>query len=318
MDFVEQALRIVDEHLRLKNSQISMEAAARRSTIEEVILKHDAIWKMACARFTKEIAGSKSQAWADQVAALHATRRANYETKRRELEIRLQEIDASPTPKGYDKELVCRAVRAIEHEISKYSEILSVKRRQMEVIGEYGDIDRARWLAETVKFSTRNPVVVNSVNTLQQIDDEFGFGVDWFDFAAMIVAESVIAVRNLPSVSDGDGIAYERLCATLLENAGWLVRHTPTTGDQGVDLIAKYGRITAAIQCKNTAQPVGNSAVQEVYAGRAFYEASIAIVVSVNGYTPSAIQLSRRLDVLLVSSDSLLSLHHLVEQSGEV
>ena len=35
-----------------------------------------------------------------------------------------------------------------------------------------------------------------------------------------------------------DGIEYEQYCKTILENAGWEVEDTSTTGDQGVDLIA--------------------------------------------------------------------------------
>jgi len=60
-----------------------------------------------------------------------------------------------------------------------------------------------------------------------------------------------------------------------------------------------------AIQCKNTAQPVGNAAVQEVFAGKAFYEATTAVVVSRSGFTSSAIQLANRLTVALVDATAL-------------
>jgi HJR/Mrr/RecB family endonuclease len=73
-----------------------------------------------------------------------------------------------------------------------------------------------------------------------------------------------------------------------------------------VDLIAthKSGR-RVCIQCKYHAKPVGNSAVQEVAAGRTYYSGTHAVVVSGSGFTRSAIQLARAAGVVLLNTDDL-------------
>ena len=74
---------------------------------------------------------------------------------------------------------------------------------------------------------------------------------------------------------------------------------TPTTGDQGVDLITEKDGIRCAIQCKFYSKPVGNKAIQEVIAGRGFYNCDTAMVVTNNSFTKSAKQLAKNSNVQL-------------------
>ena len=78
---------------------------------------------------------------------------------------------------------------------------------------------------------------------------------------------------------------------------------TATTGDQGVDLIARKDKSVIAIQCKYYSKPVGNKAVQEVIAGKGFYNCNKAVVISNNLFTKSAKQLADDSNVKLLTID---------------
>ena len=106
-------------------------------------------------------------------------------------------------------------------------------------------------------------------------------------------------------------IEYEAHCAELLRNAGWNVRAIGGLGDQGVDVLAELRGARAAIQCKKWTRPCGNSAVQEVVAGKRHYGASIAVVVCPVGYTRSAQDLADSNGVLLLTERALPELERL-------
>ena len=97
------------------------------------------------------------------------------------------------------------------------------------------------------------------------------------------------------------GYEYERACAEYLRKKGFKrVRVTKASRDQGVDILCKKHRKTYAVQCKYYATPVGNKAVQEVYAGADFYGCDRAMVISNNSFTKGAYELADTLEVELV------------------
>lgn len=105
------------------------------------------------------------------------------------------------------------------------------------------------------------------------------------------------------------GSDFEVYVANRLKKAGFDdIRGTPTVGDQGVDLLARRGGRLAAIQVKRKAGTVGNSAVQEVVAGRQFYDADEAWVVTNSRFSLSAMALAQKTGVRLVDGDELRSL----------
>ncbi len=89
-------------------------------------------------------------------------------------------------------------------------------------------------------------------------------------------------------ISDGfacvdamDGHTFEYWCAELLLKNGFTdVTVTKGSGDQGVDLLAKKDGIKFAIQCKCYASNVGNTPIQEVSAGKTFYNCQIGVVMT--------------------------------------
>ena len=63
-----------------------------------------------------------------------------------------------------------------------------------------------------------------------------------------------------------------------------------------------------AIQCKRYHEPVGIDAIQQVYAGRAYYECHVAVVLTNQTFTSHAQKLADKLGVVLWDRDSLRKL----------
>lgn len=110
---------------------------------------------------------------------------------------------------------------------------------------------------------------------------------------------------NFLEEASPDPYEFEGNCKKILEKVGWTARTTPKSGDQGVDVIAKKDDVLIVVQCKFYTQPVGNKAVQEVVAGKTYYKAKYAVVVTNNTYTKSARQLAKSCGVVLLNVKQL-------------
>lgn len=97
-----------------------------------------------------------------------------------------------------------------------------------------------------------------------------------------------------------NGHEFEYRCADILRRKGYHnVVVTKASGDQGVDITAYKGLVKYAVQCKYYSSPVGNKAVQEVYAGGKYYDCDRYIVMTNNTFTKSAKEAAKKLDVQL-------------------
>jgi restriction system protein len=101
---------------------------------------------------------------------------------------------------------------------------------------------------------------------------------------------------------------FEEYCAEELRQTGWKAQVTLQSRDQGVDVIAEKRNIRVVVQCKLYQAPVGNKAVQEAAAGRAYEMADCAVVVTNNSFTPSAEQLASTNGVFLLHYRDLQNL----------
>ena len=148
------------------------------------------------------------------------------------------------------------------------------KRRNLLVHGDYGEVDSAPWLRELNYFLThacRVPDYVMELTggALRPYLDSF------LQDAESSAPPADDAPVDLTEMSPPD---YERLCADYMRDCGFDATVTKASGDQGVDVIARRPGLTVALQCKFYSSPVGNEAVQEVYAGKQFIGADIAVV----------------------------------------
>ncbi len=107
-----------------------------------------------------------------------------------------------------------------------------------------------------------------------------------------------------------DGHAFEHWVADALTGFGWEAEVTSAGGDQGIDVIATKAGRKLCVQCKLYSSAIGNKAVQEAHAGKAYYGADRAAVLSNAPFTSSAQALAISTGVLLVS-------HHDIPQLFE-
>ena len=97
-----------------------------------------------------------------------------------------------------------------------------------------------------------------------------------------------------------EGHDFERFCANLLKARGFLeVEVTKGSGDFGVDILAEKDGINYAFQCKRYDEPVGVKAIQEIYAGRDYYDRQIGVVMTNQYFTAPAVQAAGKLKILL-------------------
>ena len=100
------------------------------------------------------------------------------------------------------------------------------------------------------------------------------------------------------------GEIYERYVGYKLTKIGWKnIEYTPVTKDYGADIISENpkGEIVC-IQCKRYSDPVGISAVQEVYAAKGYYGCAGAMVVTTSTFTQAARELAKRNAVELLEN----------------
>lgn len=140
--------------------------------------------------------------------------------------------------------------------------------------------------------------------------DSFGQNIGFYNFYADLVEEIIFPdiVISFSDVNKLSGQDYEQYCGKILNDMGWKVQLTNKTNDQGVDIIGKFEDKVCCFQCKRYSNPVGNKAVQEIFAGKAFYNGTHAIVVSNAGFTKSAETLASSLGVILISDNELKNL----------
>ena len=140
-----------------------------------------------------------------------------------------------------------------------------------------------------------------------------------FSLAALVVGFIVYIIKHqittkidcttVKVTDDMDGHDFEYWCADLLKRSGFSdVVVTSASKDQGGDILATYNDLLYVFQCKRVSKKVGNHAVQEVVSARIYYEADVAVVITNNAFTPSAIELAESADVDLWDEATLENL----------
>ena len=118
---------------------------------------------------------------------------------------------------------------------------------------------------------------------------------------ATLIVTIVKKIRNRPLPMDEmEGHDFEYYCADILKERGFLeVEVTRGSGDFGADILAEKDGVTYAIQCKCYDKPIGVKAVQEVYAGRDYYDRMVGVVMTNQYFTQPAVELARKLNIML-------------------
>jgi hypothetical protein len=101
------------------------------------------------------------------------------------------------------------------------------------------------------------------------------------------------------------GPEFEAYVGGVLRYNGYLVEFTKTTRDFGVDLIARRGAETVAVQCKRQIQPVGAKAVKQVAVGAVRYDCTSIMVITNQSFAPAAVVLANRRNCVLIDGPVL-------------
>jgi hypothetical protein len=127
------------------------------------------------------------------------------------------------------------------------------------------------------------------------------------DALEAVNASAVSAVNTLLKVEVGRLYPpeFEQFTADVFKMLGYSVRRTGQTGDQGVDVVAEKPGRRLAIQVKCYSNTVGNSSVQEVFAGMMHYRCNVCVVVTNNYFTKSATALAASTGCVLIDRDSI-------------
>lgn len=108
--------------------------------------------------------------------------------------------------------------------------------------------------------------------------------------------------RKSITIDDVDlmtGTEFESFIAKLFTKYGYSCIVTKQSGDQGIDIIAEKNAIKIGIQAKCFSNTVGNSAIQEAVAGKAFYNCDKVMVITNNNFTAAAQELANINNVIL-------------------
>jgi HJR/Mrr/RecB family endonuclease len=110
---------------------------------------------------------------------------------------------------------------------------------------------------------------------------------------------------SIEEIEHLDGFEFEELLGKLFREAGYKVKVTKKSGDQGADLVIEKNGVCTAIQAKKYAGNVGNTAVQEVVAAMKYYDCDKSMVITTGLFTKGAFELASRNGVQLVDKKGL-------------
>jgi len=101
---------------------------------------------------------------------------------------------------------------------------------------------------------------------------------------------------------------FERYAGDIFRHLGYHVEVTGQSGDQGMDLLACKGATRIAVQAKRYTGSVGNTAVQEAYAGQAHHRCHRCMVITSGTFTKGAIDLAVSTGCILIGKDEIPAL----------
>ncbi len=247
--------------------------------------------------------------------------------------------DIPPPPPTPSRDLIWqKVVRAVGHTIDNIPEehwaVFHRKRTRLLIKDEYGTLDNTAWEREKLQYINKHIMpqidffdgcILNEYIDLDNksvylYNDKGKHKLHQMFFSLWIEQILIAEEGKYKSIVENENCRtrpsnpyeYEHYCAQLLRANDWDVGVTKATGDQGADIRAVKNGVTIVVQCKLFSSPVGNKAVQEVYASQKFYAATYGVVITNNGFTKSARQLAAASNVFLLHDTEIEKLDDLL------
>lgn len=195
--------------------------------------------------------------------------------------------------------------------VLKHIHTLAIKKKRLVKQDDYGNFIFTDWINEVNYFIDKF-----NLNTLGILEGPKY--VNFIDYINLEISSydklHLLEINFSESMTPND---YEHFCAKLLIEQDFDARVTKQSGDQGADVIIySNNKPLIIIQCKLYSSPVGNKAVQEVYSARKHYGAKLALVVTNNTYTRSAIELANTTSVLLLHHNDLVDFFNIIKKAN--
>ncbi|WLR53786.1 restriction endonuclease [Mesobacillus subterraneus] len=149
----------------------------------------------------------------------------------------------------------------------------------------------------------------------QEVQQEAKFVYKWRLEQARIKKERIN--YSFEEIDKMTGVQFENFVKVLLEKLGYEnVQVTKASGDEGVDILAYRNGKKIAVQCKRYSSKLTNSAIQEVFSGKHFYNCQEAYVITNSYFTENAQILAKKHKVELIDRDRLFDLVESVNGSS--
>ena len=210
----------------------------------------------------------------------------------------LSEYDASPS-------VVQKALNTGYHQAAKLVE-------HMEYMGIVGPsippLPRKIFIPHVALYREKLKKILLSYSTSLEISTVISL------FAKEV--ESLISqhLSEIEIVDLMNGLEFEQWCARLLKKLDYInISLTTRSGDQGVDILAEKEDVHFAVQCKCHSSALGNTPIQEVYAGQSLYHCHVGIVMTNQYFTSGARELAEATNVLLWNRSKLIELINRVQ-----
>lgn len=110
------------------------------------------------------------------------------------------------------------------------------------------------------------------------------------------------------------GIEFEQELGKLFRAQGYNVKSTPTSGDQGIDLILRKDGKTTVVQCKAHKRPASPAMARELYGSMHAFGADYAILACTGGFTDGVVKFGRGKPIELISAWDIA---RMAEETGE-
>jgi restriction system protein len=111
---------------------------------------------------------------------------------------------------------------------------------------------------------------------------------------------------NIHNVDSMTGDQFEEFLVIFFKQLGYPAKKTKRTRDHGADVLLEVNGQRVVVQAKREKSKISNSAVQQVVASKAIYDAEVAWVVTNSYYTDAAKELAHANNVQLWDRDRLI------------
>ena len=110
------------------------------------------------------------------------------------------------------------------------------------------------------------------------------------------------------------GVEFERELAALFQRRGYRVQSTPSSGDQGIDLVARKNGKTTIVQCKRYKSPVGPAIARELYGSLIASRADRAILACTGGFTRGVKEFVKDKPITLIDAWDIIKVEASIQE----